>query len=76
MCRVSTLRCVPKRNVPKKNAQGILQGAWMPYMGSMACYEVDPQNHLIKFKEKRDPAQIGRSLPYCGTDVMYSEWKD
>jgi hypothetical protein len=31
------LRYVPKRNVPKKNAQGILQGAWMPHMGSMAC---------------------------------------
>jgi hypothetical protein len=41
------LRYVPKRNVPKKNAQGILQGAWMPHMGSMACSEVDPQPQKI-----------------------------
>ncbi len=47
MCRVSMLRYVPKRNVPKKNAQGILQGAWMPHMGSMACSEVDPQPQKI-----------------------------
>jgi hypothetical protein len=52
MCGVSMLRNVPKRNVPKKNAQGILQGAWMPHMGSIACSEVDPEITSLNLKKK------------------------
>jgi hypothetical protein len=50
------LRYVSKKKCAlKKNAQRMLQGAWMPHIGSMACSEVDTKDHLLDFKKKERP---------------------
>jgi hypothetical protein len=46
------LRYVPKRNVPKKNAQGILQGAWMPHWALWLVLRLTQKITSLNLKRK------------------------